>query len=93
MKNAPIYAPKDFLKELADENVIASTAVGRRANYQYGTTLGNNPQGIVDNALGLGTSRGEVTLVAPTNELQDREVDFTIDGLSTCSVRKHLRKS
>lgn len=81
VKNAPIYAPKDFVKELADENVIAGTAMGRRANYQYGTTLGNNPQGIVDNALGLGTSRGEVTLVAPTTELQDREVDFTIDGL------------
>lgn len=78
---APIYAPNDFIKELADENVIAGTAMGRRANYQYGTTLDNNPQGIVDNALGLGTSRGEVTLVAPTQEITDREKVIMIDGL------------
>ncbi|WP_394209455.1 alkyl/aryl-sulfatase [Enterovibrio calviensis] len=82
VKDAQIYAPKDFIKELADENVIAGTAMGRRANYQYGTTLDNNPQGIVDNALGLGTSRGEVTLVAPTQEIQPREKEITIDGLT-----------
>ncbi|WP_394125867.1 alkyl/aryl-sulfatase [Vibrio hepatarius] len=80
-EDAKIYAPKDFIKELADENVIAGTAMGRRANYQYGTTLDNNTKGIVDNALGLGTSRGEVTLVAPTNEIQEREKVITIDGL------------
>ncbi|MGR5296588.1 alkyl/aryl-sulfatase [Vibrio mediterranei] len=79
--NAKIYAPKDFIKELADENVIAGTAMGRRANYQYGTTLLNDAKGIVDNALGLGTSRGEVTLVAPTTEIQEREKVITIDGL------------
>ncbi|MCE2572365.1 alkyl/aryl-sulfatase [Motilimonas eburnea] len=81
VKDAPIYAPKDFIKELADENVIAGTAMGRRANYQYGTTLDNNTKGIVDNALGLGTSRGEVTLVAPTVEIQEREKVINIDGL------------
>ncbi|MGD8172737.1 alkyl/aryl-sulfatase [Vibrio sp. TRT 21S02] len=80
-KDAPILAPKDFIKELADENVIAGTAMGRRANYQYGTTLDNNTKGIVDSALGLGTSRGEVTLVAPTEEIQSREKVFEIDGL------------
>lgn len=79
--DAQIYAPKDFIKELADENVIAGTAMGRRANYQYGTTLDNNTKGIVDNALGLGTSRGEVTLVTPTEEIQEREKTITIDGL------------
>lgn len=81
VKDAPIYAPNDFIKELADENVIAGTAMSRRANYQYGTTLDNNTQGIVDNALGLGTSRGEVTLVAPTVEIEEREKVITIDGL------------
>ncbi len=79
--DAEIYAPKDFIKELADENVIAGTAMSRRANYQYGTTLDNNTKGIVDNALGLGTSRGKVTLVAPTHEIQEREAIVTIDGL------------
>ncbi|WEM45715.1 alkyl sulfatase dimerization domain-containing protein (plasmid) [Photobacterium sp. DA100] len=83
---APIYAPKDFIKELADENVIAGTAMSRRANYQYGTTLDNNTKGIVDNALGLGTSRGQVTLVAPTYEIQEREKLITIDGLDFLAI-------
>jgi alkyl sulfatase BDS1-like metallo-beta-lactamase superfamily hydrolase len=86
LENAPIYAPKDFIKELADENVIAGTAMGRRANYQYGTTLDNNTKGIVDNALGLGVSRGEVTLVAPTHEIQSREKELVIDGLSFLAI-------
>ncbi len=80
-KDALIYAPKDFIKELADENVIAGTAMGRRANYQYGTTLDNTPKGIVDNALGLGTTRGEVTLVAPDREVVEREEVINIDGI------------
>ncbi|PMN88036.1 alkyl/aryl-sulfatase [Enterovibrio norvegicus] len=84
--DAEIYAPKDFIKELADENVIAGTAMGRRANYQYGTTLDTNTKGIVDNALGLGTSRGEVTLVAPTKEIQAREKCITIDGLDFLAI-------
>ncbi|WP_299492758.1 alkyl sulfatase dimerization domain-containing protein [uncultured Shewanella sp.] len=79
--NAEIYAPKDFLKELADENIIAGIAMGRRAGYQYGMNLENSTKGIVDNALGLGTSRGTVTLVAPTVEIKDREKVVTIDGL------------
>jgi uncharacterized sulfatase len=60
--------------------------MGRRANYQYGTTLDNNTKGIVDNALGLGTSRGEVTLVAPTHEIQEREKSITIDGLEFVAI-------
>lgn len=85
-EDAPIFAPKDFIKELADENVIAGTAMSRRANYQYGTTLDNNTKGIVDNALGLGTSRGKVTLVAPTEEVQQREAPITIDGLEFLAI-------
>ncbi|MGL6312998.1 alkyl/aryl-sulfatase [Vibrio sp. WXL103] len=85
-EDAPIFAPKDFIKELADENVIAGTAMSRRANYQYGTTLDNNTKGIVDNALGLGTSRGKVTLVAPTEEVQEREAHITIDGLEFLAI-------
>ena len=81
VEGAQIYAPKDFIKELADENIIAGTAMGRRANYQYGTTLTNSTKGIVDNALGLGTSRGQVSLVAPTIEISSREKVITIDGL------------
>ncbi|MBY6188361.1 MBL fold metallo-hydrolase [Marinobacter hydrocarbonoclasticus] len=79
--DGPILAPDGFLKELADENMIGGNAMGRRAQYQYGTTLPNSTEGIVDNALGLGTSDGNVTLVAPTEEVGERERWVTIDGL------------
>ncbi|MBY6017874.1 alkyl/aryl-sulfatase [Ferrimonas balearica] len=79
--DGPILAPDGFLKELADENMIGGNAMGRRAQYQYGTTLPNSTKGIVDNALGLGTSDGQVTLVAPTEEIAERERWVTIDGL------------
>lgn len=79
--SGPILAPDGFLKELADENMIGGNAMGRRAQYQYGTTLPNSTEGIVDNALGLGTSDGKVTLVAPTEEISERERWVTIDGL------------
>ncbi|MBW3164662.1 alkyl/aryl-sulfatase [Ferrimonas balearica] len=79
--DGPILAPDGFLKELADENMIGGNAMGRRAQYQYGTTLPNSTKGIVDNALGLGTSDGQVTLVAPTEEISERERWVTIDGL------------
>ncbi|MBY5980477.1 alkyl/aryl-sulfatase [Ferrimonas balearica] len=79
--DGPILAPDGFLKELADENMIGGNAMSRRAQYQYGTTLPNSTKGIVDNALGLGTSDGQVTLVAPTEEISERERWVTIDGL------------
>lgn len=76
-----IFAPKDFLKELVDENLIGGPAMGRRAQYQYGTTLENSDEGIVDNALGNGTSRGNVTLVPPTRIIEQREELINIDGV------------
>ncbi|EDL53477.1 alkyl sulfatase [Vibrio mediterranei AK1] len=81
VEGAPIIAPVDFIREMADENVLAGNAMGRRSAYQYGSELGNDVTGIVDNALGMGLSKGNVTLVAPTQYIEEREETVDIGGL------------
>ncbi|MGF1735716.1 alkyl/aryl-sulfatase [Photobacterium satsumensis] len=76
-----IFAPKDFMEELLSEGLLAGNAMGRRAQYQYGNTLTDSAYGVVDNALGMGTSKGEITLIPPTVIIEDREETVTIDGL------------
>ncbi len=81
LEGAPIIVPGDFIKEMADENIMAGNAMSRRAQYQYGQSLENDPTGIVDNALGMGFGKGAVTLVTPTTEILEREETRIIDGL------------
>ncbi|AJR06600.1 alkyl/aryl-sulfatase [Photobacterium gaetbulicola] len=76
-----IYAPKDFMEELLSEGLLAGNAMGRRAQYQYGNTLPDSAYGVVDNALGMGTTKGEITLIPPTVIIEDREETVVIDGL------------
>jgi len=78
---SPIIAPDGFMKEFADENVLAGAAMGRRASYQYGSDLPTDETGIVDNALGMGLAKGNVTFVPPTKFIVDREETLVIDGL------------
>lgn len=78
---APVIVPGDFIKEMADENIMAGNAMSRRAQYQYGQSLENDATGIVDNALGMGFGKGAVTLVTPTTEIVEREETRVIDGL------------
>ncbi|RRJ83196.1 alkyl/aryl-sulfatase [Aestuariirhabdus litorea] len=65
----PVYGPNQITREVLDENVLAGNAMSRRAAYQYGATLGASERGIVDAALGKGLSKGEISYVAPTYEL------------------------
>lgn len=80
-EDVEIFAPKDFMEELLSEGLLAGNAMGRRAQYQYGNTLPDSAYGVVDNALGMGTSKGEITLIPPTVIIEDREETVTIDGL------------
>lgn len=81
VEGSPIIAPDGFMREFADENVLAGAAMGRRASYQYGSDLPTNATGIVDNALGMGLAEGNVTFVPPTHFISEREETHVIDGL------------
>jgi len=76
-----IYAPAGFIENAIAENVYAGTAMGRRASYMYGNLLPVNAQGQTTAGLGVTTSSGQVTLIAPTDLITQAEEVRTIDGV------------
>jgi alkyl sulfatase BDS1-like metallo-beta-lactamase superfamily hydrolase len=69
------------MQEIVSENVIAGTAMVRRAQFQFGATLPKGPRGQVDAGLGKVTSRGTVTLIPPTRVIAGRVETHVIDGV------------
>ncbi len=76
-----IIAPEGFLKAALDENVMAGTAMSRRAGYMYGVFLPPGPQGKVTMGLGLTISTGTVTLIPPTDVITQTGQEMVLDGL------------
>jgi len=76
-----VIAPDQFVEELSGENIIAGNAMTRRAQFQFGGLLRPGPRGQVDAGLGKVTSRGRVTLIAPTLVITDKTETHTIDGV------------
>lgn len=77
-----IYAPEGFLEAAVAENVMAGTAMSRRASYMYGNLLPPDPKGQVGAGLGTTTSAGTVTLIAPTDIIKKTGEKHVIDGLT-----------
>ncbi len=77
-----VIAPEGFLEAAVSENVMAGTAMTRRAMYQFGALLAPDEQGTVGTGLGSGVSLGTVTLIQPTDEITDRNSRMVIDGLT-----------
>jgi len=77
----PVIAPDRFLEEVTAENVLAGSAMVRRAQFQFGATLPKGPRGQVDAGLGKVTSRGTVTLIPPTVVLRAPIERRTVDGV------------
>ena len=76
-----VWAPDRFMEELVSENVLAGTAMIRRAQFQFGATLPKGPRGQVDAGLGKVTSRGTVTLIPPTRIIRAPIEVHRIDGI------------
>jgi alkyl sulfatase BDS1-like metallo-beta-lactamase superfamily hydrolase len=77
-----IIAPEHFMEEAASENVIAGPAMGRRATYQFGTSLTPGPQGQMGSGIGMGLSGGEMTLIPPTDLVRKTGEMRTLDGVT-----------
>lgn len=77
-----IYAPDGFLEAAVAENVLAGTAMSRRASYMYGNLLPPSPSGQVGAGLGTTTSAGTVTLIPPTDIITKTGETHVIDGLT-----------
>ncbi|WP_428631403.1 alkyl/aryl-sulfatase [Sphingopyxis sp.] len=76
-----IIAPHGFSEEATAENVLAGTAMGRRALYMFGSILAPGPAGQVDTGLGPKLSSGTIGYMEPTETVGERGGTLTIDGL------------
>jgi len=76
-----IYAPEGFLEAAVAENVLAGTAMSRRATYMYGNLLPPDPKGQVGAGLGVTTSTGTITLIPPTHLITRTGQKENIAGL------------
>lgn len=77
-----ILAPEHFTNHAISENVIAGTAMSRRAVYMYGALLPRNAQGGVNGGLGPTISIGTPTLILPSREIKQTGEEVIIDGVS-----------
>ncbi|WP_370599368.1 alkyl/aryl-sulfatase [Pseudomonas nitroreducens] len=77
-----IYAPLGFLEHAVAENVMAGTAMSRRASYMYGNLLPPSETGQLGAGLGTTTSAGTVTLIPPTDIISKTGEKRVIDGLT-----------
>jgi linear primary-alkylsulfatase len=79
--NVAIIAPDRFMEEVTKENVLAGSPMIRRAMFQFGALLPKGPRSQVDAGLGKVISRGTVSLIPPTQVIQDAVELHTIDGV------------
>ncbi len=77
----PVIAPQGFLEHAVSENVYAGTAMTRRAVYMYGAQLPKAPDGQIGAGLGMTTSTGTITLIAPTVDVTRTGQVETVDGV------------
>ncbi|WP_205729084.1 MBL fold metallo-hydrolase [Ferrimonas sediminicola] len=77
-----IVAPVGFMKEATSENILAGTAMVRRAGYQYGRNLAISPKGHLDLGLGKSVAFGSVGLVPPNLEVAHTGERHTLDGVA-----------
>lgn len=80
-KRVRVIAPEGFTQASLDENVMAGTAMGRRATYMYGTLLSPGPEGQMSSGLGLTASTGTTSLVLPTEVVSKTGQEMVIDGV------------
>lgn len=77
-----VIAPEGFLRAAMSENVLAGTAMGRRAQYMYGELLPPSPTGHVGAGLGLKNSGGSTGLIPPTRTIAQSGERLELDGLT-----------
>ncbi len=81
-ENAPvIYAPEGFMEYAASEGVLGGNHTSRRAVYQFGLTLGADPEGVVDGGIGKTVGIGERTFIEPTEFVGKTGEERVIDGV------------
>lgn len=76
-----IIAPEGFEEEATSENIIAGSAMSRRAMYMYGKNLARSERGHVGTGLGKGPAFGTFGIEVPTLLIGNHNTQQTIDGI------------
>ena len=77
-----VIAPSGFLEAAVSENIVAGTAMTRRATYMYGALLPKGSRGHVDAGLGKGIPLlADQGLIAPTEEVPETGTELVVDGV------------
>lgn len=76
-----VIAPKGFVDEVVSEWMLAGTAMGRRAFYQFGYFLPRNSTGHVGMGMGTAIAAGKQGFIPPTLEIDQTNKAVTIDGV------------
>lgn len=76
-----IIAPSGFMDAAISENVMAGTAMARRAQFQFGHTLARHACCQIDAGMGKNIPRGTITLLAPTRLICELTETHVIDGV------------
>ena len=80
-KDLRIIAPEGFEEEATSENIIAGTAMSRRAMYMYGKNLARTERGHVGTGLGKGPAFGTFGIAVPTELIGESNKNIEIDGV------------
>ncbi|WP_083700122.1 alkyl/aryl-sulfatase [Shewanella sp. UCD-KL12] len=75
-----VVAPGGFMHEATSENVMAGTAMSRRAMYMYGKQLPRTARGHIDSGLGKEPAFGTFSILSPTITVETDEAKV-IDGV------------
>lgn len=76
-----LIAPAGFVTEATSENILAGTAMGRRAAFMYGFGLERSPRGHIGSGLGKEPARGTFGIAIPTESIDHTGQKLTIDGV------------
>lgn len=76
-----IIAPEGFEEEATSENIIAGTAMSRRAMYMYGKNLAKTERGHIGTGLGKGPAFGTFGIAVPTELIGEGNKNIDIDGV------------
>lgn len=78
----PVIAPEGFMEEATSENVMAGSAMSRRAAYQFGTGIAPGATGQMGSGIGRALSTGQLGLIAPTDTIARTGETRLVDGIA-----------
>lgn len=80
-RQVPIVAPAGFMEEATSENILAGSAMSRRAEYMFGDRLARGPRGLVDVGLGKAVAAGRIGILPPTVLVEKPTQELVVDGV------------